>query len=292
MQPIVYKKFKIVIFLLLLSEVAFSQNKQPNTRFTFDTDFFDAVNHWVVFPEKAADSLFQYGYIYLDDEDGFVYIPENRFKMGADGKITHLKNNSNYIVKRQLNKHTGKVCLLDNETRNQIHLPEKPEWLRMYDTDWETAPSLLRKGYHYNAVGCSSSAIPFLEKAYLKNPHEENLEFELAYAYNATKAFDKAVIILTEAIGHDQGKYMLYRELGFALIQLGKPDEAEKAYETGISFCNNNAAKHEMGIDMMKTFSKLNDQKRFEKWLSIAKKYAETGTKNFKTVVSSNLETD
>jgi len=58
-----------------------------------------------------------------------------------------------------------------------FNLPEKPEWLKVYESSNETAFTFVRKGYHCNAAGCSKLAIPFFPDAYEKEPQVENPGF-------------------------------------------------------------------------------------------------------------------
>jgi|SRR6218665_116083 len=280
------KKIMILIFLLIVLNKSFAQpDKQPDITLTFDTDFFDAVDHWVVLSEKT-NGAFLYGYVYIDDTTGFTFVLESTFTVKADGKQQYQEARHNYLIKKPLDKNTGKVCVLSEKNIQELHLPDKPEWLRIYETDLDTAPRLSKKGYHYNAVGCSKSAIPFLEKAYQTEPHTNGLEFQLAVAYNATGNYQKAIDVMQAAIAFNPRNYMLFRELGFALFQSGKPDAAEQVYVNGLNYCKTIDEKCEMCLDLVKTYAALGDKSKFEKWIRNTKRYAMKGSEHLKNLES------
>lgn len=280
------KRFTILIFLLMVLNKSFGQHdKQPNITLTFDTDFFDAADHWVVLSEKT-NGAFLYGYIYVDDATGFTFVLESTFTVTTAGKQQFQQARHNYLVKKPLDKSIGKVCLLSEKNVEELDLPNRPEWLRIYNADWETAPSLTRKGYHYNAVGCSKSAIPFLEKAYQIAPHTIDLEFQLAVAYNTNQDYQKAIDIMQAAIAFNPRNYMFFRELGFALFQLGKADEAEQVYTNGLNYCKTLDEKCEMCLDLVKMYAVTNNKPKLEKWIKNTKQYTMNGSLHLKNLES------
>ncbi len=262
--------------LYILASIVFFQtyllgqnNKQPNT--IFHTNYFDAVDHWVVLPQKEPEHESVLGYIYLDEILGFTFIFENTLTKDRQGKWCFLNPAAKYLVKRQLDPRAPLVALLSPTEIHELHLPKMPEWLQLFENVEKTGTDLVLKGYQYNAIGKSNLAIPFLEKAYAKNSKTKNAAFELAYAYNATFQYEKAICILKEALTFDSKNVMLYRELGFSLIKNNQLDEAEKTYEKGIARCENATQKREMALDMAQTFFELKDQTKFEKWATILK---------------------
>jgi hypothetical protein len=71
----------------------------------------------------------------------------------------------------------------------------------------------------------------------------------------------------------DSTDHRLYRELGYALVQMHQPQEAEKVYEQGLLVCHQNEQKREMALDMAQTFYRLRDQQRFEKWAKMLRQF-------------------
>jgi tetratricopeptide (TPR) repeat protein len=264
------KQFYIFASIIFFQTYLLGQNnKQPNT--VFHTNYFDAVDHWVVLPEKEQKNEYVLGFIYVDEILGFTFIFENILTKDPQGNWRFLNSSTKYIVKRQLDQSSPQVALLSPTEINELHLPIMPDWLQLFENTKKTAADYVLKGYQYNAIGKSTLAIPFLEKAYAENPKTRNVAFELAYAYNATFQYEKAILILYEALSFDSMNFMLYRELGYALIKSNQLDEAEKTYEKGIAICENDTQKRDMVLDMAKTFFELKDQTKFEKWAAILK---------------------
>ena len=57
------KKLFILFIALFHTSIFLGQSKQPNI--AFDTDYFDAVDHWVVLPKETKDCIYLLGYINL-----------------------------------------------------------------------------------------------------------------------------------------------------------------------------------------------------------------------------------
>src|SRR5690606_2555279 len=112
----------------------------------------------------------------------------------------------------------------------------------------------------------------------LINPHYKGLEFELAYAYNATQKFDSAILILNKAIENDSNNFWFYRELGFSDKNLGNLEKAEEVYKKGIKISDKKEQKAEMAINMIQSYFKMRDKIKFDEWVSIAEKFIEKGS--------------
>ena len=66
------RKIFIQILLLFYTSLILGQiRKQPNIQ--FETDYFNAVDHWVVLPQKTAELNYLLGYIFLDAIVGFTF---------------------------------------------------------------------------------------------------------------------------------------------------------------------------------------------------------------------------
>ncbi len=257
--------------LLFFTTTLLGQNvKQPNIQ--FETDYLDAVNHWVVLPQKEPEPNLLLGYVILDEIIGFTFIFHGELKIESSGKWTVKNNSTNYIIKKALNNNTPIVHLLSESEQTMLNLPERPNWLRLFDKQVRTANELVLLGYHYNKANRSQFAVPLLEKALSIEPSARNLIFELSYAYNAVGEYQKVVELLKNEIKNENSNYMLYRELGYALLQLNRYEEADKLYEVGMRIFENETQRRAMAIDMAQTFFDLKDEERFEKWAAILRK--------------------
>ena len=261
----------IQILLLFYSSLILGQiRKQPNIQ--FETDYFNAVDHWVVLPQKTSELNYLLGYIFLDEVVGFTFTLHSELSIDSFSNWKLQPNSQYYIAKRTLDMKTPPIYILKDEQIAALHLPEKPLWLKLADERQKTPEDLVLLGYQYNKVQKSDLALPFLESALSLKPNAKNLIFELSFAYNSLGEYEKAIALLKSELKQDAKNYMLYRELGYALLQLNEFEEAEKVYELGMKMCPNTNQQREMAIDMTQTFFAIKDEKRFEKWAAILRK--------------------
>ncbi|MDR0983342.1 MAG: hypothetical protein LBM07_08920 [Culturomica sp.] len=264
--------FVIVIAAFTIITFSFGQNRELK----FTTPFYDAVDQWVAFDKNAKDSTYLFGFIYIDEDAGFTVDLGGRFVIENNGsrKLSEdLKQNEN--IKIRLGQNTANVTILSDEEINQLNLSKIPDWLKYYKESQNENSYLVKIGLLYNSVGASHHAFKPLLEVYEKEPHFKGLEFELAYAYNATKQFDKAIIVLNKAIENDTANFWYYRELGFSLVNQNKLDEAEKVYLQGIKLSNDKLQKAEMAINMAQSYFKVKNKPKFEEWANITKEYAD-----------------
>jgi tetratricopeptide (TPR) repeat protein len=265
---LILNRMKLVFLLaLLFSSFSYGQDLK------FTTPYYDAVDKWIAFDKKPADSTYVVGFIYIDEQAGFTFDYEARFAVTAKG-LKKLSREFEHGLKSRLSPNTVDVAVLTDEQVRQLGLPQQPEWLKNYKANENEVSYLLKIGYHYNHVGASANAIKPLLEAYEKDPRFEGLEFELAYAYNATKQYEKAVDVLKEALKHDSTNFWFYRELGFAYRFMNRIQDAEKVYNTGISLSNDDAQKGEMAVNMAQHYFLVKDKPKFEEWAKLVQKYS------------------
>lgn len=263
---------KKITFITLFSLFVCSLNAQEKK---YDTDYFRCENQWVLLPGKPNDTINDYGFIYLDRQAGFTFNYEGRYYIKDKKQLVLLPTGSDGVVKYRLKPNTVKVEPMSDSFRELLKLPKEPDWLSIYRKGEEEIDALIKRGYHYNHVGGSDLAIPILLKAYQKNPHAETLEFELSYAYNATEQFDKTIEVLDKAIKHDPKNFWFYRELGYAYVHLDKFAKAEEIYKKGISITQEKNQQAEMALNMTGAYYRTKNRKKFDEWLSVAKKYTD-----------------
>ena len=155
------KKLFLSITLLLYSTFFLGQSKQPDI--AFDSDYFNAVDHWVVLPKKPTETSYLLGYIYLDAASGFTFVFDSFLTIGSEDSWSSFSTLKNFIFKTILNKNAPLVAIIADDKIKELQLLEKPQWLKRYDSD-NTPDVLVGKGSQYNAIGKSDLALPFLEK--------------------------------------------------------------------------------------------------------------------------------
>ncbi|WP_396172991.1 tetratricopeptide repeat protein, partial [Flavobacterium sp.] len=226
------KKNILTIFISLISYVSYCQSS--NETIKFETKYYDAKDKWVLFPKKETDSVYPYGFIYLDYQAGFTLNFEGTAQINKDGSFKLNQNDPSSMIKYRLEPYkTSDVFILPKTTIKKLGLEEVPVWLAIYQRE-ENIESLKDLGFHYNHVGACEKALVYLEKAYKINPHYEGLEFELAYAYNHLGQYEKSIPVLEKAIKNNPKNYYFFRELGFAYVKQNKIDLAEETYLKGI----------------------------------------------------------
>lgn len=262
---------KLILLSILFSNFSFSQDLK------FDKKFTDAVDKWVVFDKNKNDSTYIYGFIYIDEQAGFTFEYSSRFKTNQK-TLENLPNEIQSSIKSRLSPNTANIHILTESEIKQLNLPNQPDWLKFYKSNENTVSYYKNIGYHYNHIGASQNAIEPLLKGYAIQPHFEGLEFELAYAYNATKNHEKAIEILNNAVENDSGNFWFLRELGFAYKNLGNLEKAEETYNKGIAVSNDKNQKAEMAINMSQSYFQIRNKQKFEEWANITKQYTDKGS--------------
>ena len=262
----------IILTLILTSNIGFSQNNL--TELKFDTKFFNSVDKWVVFPKKDIDSTYSYGFIYLDNQAGFTFNYETKFQIKGDELINIKSDSTVGFIKYRLEPNTSLVSVLTDNQISALNLPKEPEWLSIYKKRSEQVDYLKNEGYHFNHIGASDLALEPLLKAYEIEPHFEGLEFELSFAYNHLAQYEKAILVLENAIENNPKNFYFYRELGFSYVNLNKIDEAEKTYYKGIKMSDNDFEKSEMAVNMAQAYFKLKNKEKFDEWAKLTREYS------------------
>lgn len=278
------KRFPLLILILLISCQFYAQ--QTNEKLKFTTRYFDAVEKWVAFQKRDSDSTYAYGFLYIDTEAGFTLDYKSDFSL-KNGKLTDPNSGKpkENFMKVRLQNNTANVYILTDEDRSDLSLPKEPEWFKFYKaTDSTKVAHLTKLGYHYNHVGASHNALQPLNEAYAMDPHYGNLEFELAYAYNALKRYNEAITVLMKAIEHNASNFYFYRELGYSYHNTNRIDEAEATYIKGIEISDNDFEKSEMAVNMAQAYFKRKNRKKFDEWAKITRKYAKEGSQYAKYI--------
>jgi len=266
----------ILSLFLLIPSLGFSQS--DTTELKFDTKYYNAVDKWIAFPKKEADTTYTFGFIYIDEQAGFTFDYTSHFEI-TDSGLEKLPRQFEAGLKSRLSRNTIDVAILSDEQIAELELPKEPEWLAIYKEDSEKPEYLKNIGFHYNANGASNLALEPLLKAYEIEPHLKGLEFELAYAYNATGKFNEAIPVLEKAIENDTQTFWFYRELGFSHKNLGQIEKAEEIYRKGLDLTKDKAQKAEIGVNMAQSYAQLKNEKKFKEWAKLTKKYSEKGSR-------------
>lgn len=265
------------LFIICLSVLLFNNtNAQENSELKFETNFYDAVNKWVVLPKKSTDTIYTYGFIYMDISAGITFHLGGSFYIDKNKKYIGDEQPAHQMIKKRLdNPNIVKMAVLSDYKLKELNLSKEPNWLISYEFSEDSIENLKELGYHFNHVGACEKALLYLNKAYKKDPHYKGLEFEIAYAYNHLGQYDKSIPVLEKALKNDSKNYSFYRELGYAYSKLNKLDMAEKTYKKGISLSDSNFEKSEMALNMAQGYFLVKNKGKFDEWAKITRTYAE-----------------
>ena len=255
-------------FTLLL--LCFTLSATAQTNLKFETSLLDAEDKWISLPMNK-DSVYTYGFVYLDDMAGLTFNLEGTFSVLKDGKFKVTKQPSTQIIKRRLTPTRLKVALIPAAMYEDLQIVAQPEWLNVYKSTSDSVHRLFRLGFTYNAWNQPEKALPYLERVKLINSAYPRLTFEFAFAYNALKQFDKAVAILELAIKNNPKECALYKELIYSQMNLKKIDEGMKTIEVALTVCNDKNIRSEMLQNILYYHYSNKDKAQFKVWADKAK---------------------
>ena len=92
------KLFIICLSILFLNNA----NAQENSELKFETNFYDAINKWVVLPKKDNDSLYTYGFIYIDISAGITFHLGGSFFIDKNNKYIGDAEPGHQMTKKRL----------------------------------------------------------------------------------------------------------------------------------------------------------------------------------------------
>jgi tetratricopeptide (TPR) repeat protein len=276
----------ILLISLMLVRVEAQQNANPPLQ--FNRPFYELENQWVAFPPNPATGKSPFGYVYVDAMAGFTFHVEGYFAMDANGKLSVDKQPVNNILIIRLQPNTKPVYAIPDNMLELLGVQKVPFWLSSYRSDMNTVAAKVNWGRNYNSAGAPRKALEYLESAYRTDPHADGLEFELTYAYNELREFDKSIAVLNDAIKNKPDNVMFYRELGYSYMGKSDLDGAMKVFLKGIEMCGerNLESKAEMAWNLATVYRTQKNDAEFIKWGQNAKTWAPPGTDIYKKLLN------
>ncbi|MEC4003616.1 tetratricopeptide repeat protein [Flavobacterium sp. SUN052] len=252
-----------------------AQNDTKTAELKFDTNYYDALDKWIVFPKQEKDSIYSAGFVYLDLKTGFTFNTELKFYIDKLGKWVVLKKNDKNTTKQLLLQNTPKVALLNQQKRKELVLPIMPLWFTNYKNPKTISANLVKTGKALNEIGAHQKALDYLLKLYKTNANYKGLALEIGVAYNALKQYEKAIEVLNKATSKTPTDAYLYREFAFAYLNLLKLDEAEALYKQGLKMSKDNQLNSEMLINLVTYYYMQKNKVKFEEWAVLLRKFAQ-----------------
>jgi tetratricopeptide (TPR) repeat protein len=202
-------------YLLFLLPLVWTSLKAQNS-LEFKYRFTESENKWVAI-RTDKDTVLNFGFIYIDASAGLTLNYEGTFTVSKDGKFIP-KKMDNVGMKYRLKPNNVKVAFIPSTKYNELGITEYPDWLKIYLGDTTSIGHLYRWGFLYNGYDECAKALTYLERAQKIDPKFKGLEVELAFSYNCLSQFDKAILVLQNALVTNPTDAYFYKELIYAQI--------------------------------------------------------------------------
>ena len=282
----VLKKYTVILSgLMMLFFTAFCLAQTKISDFKFDQPYYEAVDKLVLMRTGSEEKFF-IGYIYLDQQMGFTLERMGLLVISDDEsmKVTETLEELKMALKIRLVNNTGDVAVISSDQKKELNIPDPPEWMAVYKEDEGTVLYMKNIGNQYNGVGASHLALEPLKKAYSIDPKFEDVLYELSFAYNATKQYEKSIELLSTSFEKGNKNISLYKEYGFALAQNNRIEQAEEIYRKALKLTKDDIIRTEISFNMVQAYFKTDNNKKIKYWVKKFKKYAVKGTQMYQFV--------
>ena len=263
---------------LLILQLIFITNLNAQNVLEFDKRNVQCENKWITY-QMNKDSIYNYGYIYMDSQAGLTFNSEGQFKIDKKGnfkKIEPVEKRAIGFMKVRLQPNRVGIAEIPEGKFKELNIEKEPSWLKFYKIDENSVQNLYRWGYLYNGYGEIEKALTYLEKAEKINPNFKSLQTELAFSYNALEKFDKAeVALLKELISNPKDCYTL-KELAYANTKSNQLEKANKTFDKMVLLCSEKAFIQETAHNIAYEYFKIKAKVKFAIWKKEAEKWSES----------------
>lgn len=256
-------KFQKTILLTLF----FVQFLTAQKALVFDKKYIDCEDKWVSFP-MSKDSIYYYGFIYIDTQAGLTFHLKGDFKIDSKGDFIANIVDSKSFTKMRLQPNNTLIALIPENRFESLKVSKIPDWLDMYRKDENSAVRLFRKGFVYNEWNACKQALGFLEKAKKADPSCKGLTTELAFSYNCLGQYSEAIKELRESLKVNPEDAYTNKELIFAQTKIGNIDEAIVSFKNAVKICKDTTYHSENAYQVLEGYFFKKDIPNFEKWLA------------------------
>lgn len=271
---------------LICALVATKINAQSTL--SFDKRFVQSEDRWVAFkPDK--DSVYLYGFIYIDPQAGLTLNYEGNFKILPTGEFVPKKLDSTNM-KVRLQPNNVLVAFIPDSKFQELKISAIPEWLKYYKTDTSSVERLYRWGFMYNGWDECAKALTYLERAEKLNPKYKGLAVELSFSYNCLKQYDKAEAILEEEIKTNSEDAYVNKEYIYTLTKTNKIDKAVNQFEKSLKNLKDKQYNAENCYNILQYFYSQRDKANFNKWYLVLQ--SQPNENKMITRYADNMKTD
>ena len=261
-------------FLLLFALI--TTNFYAQNVLKFDKRNIQCEDKWVAYPMNK-DSIYNFGFIYVDNEAGLTLEYEGDFKIDKKGvfkRIEKTDKQKTASFKYRLQPNNVAIAEIPEEKFKELSITKFPDWLKFYKTDENSIQYLFGRGFLYNGYQEFDKALTYLEKAEKINPNYKGLQTELAFSYNALGKFDLAEIALQKDLKINPKECYTLKELAYTYNHLDKRDKSIETYNRMVSDCSNKAFIQETAYNLAFRYFQLKDKTTFQKWNKEARKWS------------------
>ena len=279
-------KYFPVFFILLIT------NLNAQNILNFDKRNVQCEDKWITY-QMNKDSLYSYGYIYIDSQAGLTFNYEGDFKINKKGEIIKIESREKRapgFMKVRLKPTRVAIAEIPESIFKELNIEKTPVWLKSYKGDENSIEHLFRWGYLYNGYEEIEKALTYLEKAEKINPNFKGLQTELAFSYNASGKFDKAVIALQKELNSNPNDCYSLKELAYAFNHLDKQDKTIETYNVMKSACNDKLYIQETAYNLAFIYYTNKDMINFEKWDNEARKWSDNENQFTKNLTQLEIE--
>jgi tetratricopeptide (TPR) repeat protein len=250
--------------LLLLTIASLPLNAQNSLNFTKRS--VECEDKWIAY-QMDKDSLYTFGFIYIDEQAGLTFNYEGEFKITKNGAFVPSRK-IDAGLKSRLQPNRVAIALIPEDKFSDLHISKTPEWLKYYKGNENSVARLYKWGFMYNGWDECGKALEYLERAKKLNPDYQGLKVELAYSYNCLKRYNDAVEILKEALIIEPKDAYINKELIFAEVKLDQIDQAEKSFRKALELCEEKTYNAENAFQVVQGYFIKKDIKNFDRFLN------------------------
>lgn len=267
--------------LLLITLIVTNLNAQNILK--FDKRNVQCEKKWIA-RQIDKDSIYTFGFIYIDSQAGLTFNYEGKFKIDKNGKFNRVKEEP-ISLKQRLAPNRIALAEIPEEKFKELNIEKEPSWMKFYKGDENSVELLYRWGYLYNGYEEIEIALIYLEKAEKINPNFKGLQTELAFSYNASGNFDKAEIALQKELIDNPNDCYTLKELAYTNTKSKHFDKAKVTFDKMVEACSEKNYIKETAYNLAYEYFKIKDKEKFSYWKKEAEKWVET-----KNNLSDNLD--
>lgn len=243
-------------------------------KLVFDKRFVESTNHWTAL-YTGKDSIYRYGYIYMDPKQGLTVHSEGTFVIKRNVYVP-TKTPTGAIQTIHLQNDKTKVAWIPESRLDELQITAKPRWLDSMKIDTTSPAYLLKWAFTYDEGHDSALAASYLERVKNIDPNFPGLDFEYAYYYDTMHQFDKAEALLRQSLAARPTDFGVYKELIYEEVFSNNLGTAEKTYQSALPYCTTEQ-KAELSYNICLIYYQQKNKPKFNQWAAEAKKWVAPG---------------